>query len=200
MSVPSSIDANPDRSGPSSITAPASPSPCIILIGMAGAGKSTIGEALAKRLDWAFMDSDHLIEAVYAARLQDVTDALGKDAFLDVEATVISAIKANRTVIATGGSVVYREKAMRHLASLGPIVHLDVPLAIVEERIARNPQRGLAIGPGQTLNDIFMERQELYTLYATLGCEATCKNPQQCVDWIVDNLPPQVIASDATRN
>ena len=180
--------------------APSAPAPCITLIGMAGAGKSTVGSALAHELGWALVDSDHLIEAVYAARLQDVTDALGKDAFLDVEATVISAIKANRTVIATGGSVVYREKAMRHLASLGPIVHLDVPLAIVEERIARNPQRGLAIGPGQTLNDIFMERQELYTLYATLCCEPTCKNPQQCVDWIVDNLPPQVIASDAARN
>lgn len=200
MSVPSSADATSDRSGPSSITAPARPSPCIILIGMAGAGKSTIGEALAKRLDWAFMDSDHLIEAIYATRLQDVTDALSKDAFLDVEATVISSIKANRAVIATGGSVVYRERAMRHLASLGPIVHLDVPLDIVEERIARNPQRGLAIGPGQTLRDIFLERQELYTRYATLCCEATCKNPQQCVDWIVDNLPPQVTASDDARS
>ena len=196
MSSPSSTDVTPDRSGPSSITAPARPSPCIVLIGMAGAGKSTIGEALAKRLDWAFMDSDHLIEAVYAARLQDITDALGKDAFLDVEATVINAIKAKRTVIATGGSVVYREKAMRHLASLGPLVHLDVPLGIVEERIARNPQRGLAIGPGQTLHDIFVERQELYTRYATLCCDAACKNPQQCVNWIVDNLPPQVTAAD----
>ncbi len=200
MSVPSSSDATPDRSGPSSITAPARPSPCITLIGMAGAGKSTIGEALARRLDWAFMDSDHLIEAVYAARLQDVTDALGKDAFLDVEASIISAIKAHRTVIATGGSVVYREKAMRHLASLGPIVHLDVPLNIVEERIARNPQRGLAIGPGQTLRDIFLERQELYTRYANLCCEATCKNPQQCVDWIVDNLSPQTIAADGAAS
>ena len=72
---------------------------------MAGAGKSTIGEALAKRLDWAFMDSDHLIESVYAARLQDVTDALGKDAFLDVEATVISAIKANRTVMSRSAKI-----------------------------------------------------------------------------------------------
>ena len=164
---------------------------------MAGAGKSTVGEALARRLGWAFMDSDHLIESIYAARLQDVTAALGKDAFLDVEASVISAIKAHRTVIATGGSVVYREKAMRHLASLGPLVHLAVPLQTVEERIARNPQRGLAIAPGQTLRDIFLERQDLYTRYATLCCEAACKTPQECVNWIVSHLPPETTASDS---
>lgn len=198
MSASSSTAVATDCSGPSSITAPVRPSPCIVLIGMAGAGKSTIGEALARRLDWAFMDSDHLIEAIYAARLQDVTDALSKDAFLDVEASVISSIKANRTVIATGGSVVYREKAMRHLATLGPLVHLAVPLQTVEERIARNPQRGLAIAPGQTLRDIFLERQDLYTRYATLCCEASCKTPQECVNWIVSNLPPEATACDDT--
>ena len=79
---------------------------------MAGAGKSTVGSALAQELGWALVDSDHLIEAAYGARLQDITDALGKSAFLDTEAKVISAIKANRTVIATGGSVVYRDTAM----------------------------------------------------------------------------------------
>ena len=196
MSASSSTAVTAGSSGPSSITAPVRPSPCIVLIGMAGAGKSTVGEALASRLGWAFMDSDHLIESIYAARLQDVTDALSKDAFLDVEASVICAIKANRTVIATGGSVVYRQKAMQHLATLGPLVHLAVPLQTVEERIARNPQRGLAIGPGQTLRDIFLERQDLYTRYATLSCEASCKTPQECVNWIVSNLPPETFASD----
>lgn len=196
MSASSPTAVTAGSSGPSSITAPVRPSPCIVLIGMAGAGKSTVGEALASRLGWAFMDSDHLIESIYAARLQDVTDALSKDAFLDVEASVICAIKANRTVIATGGSVVYRQKAMQHLATLGPLVHLAVPLQTVEERIARNPQRGLAIGPGQTLRDIFLERQDLYTRYATLSCEASCKTPQECVNWIVSNLPPETFASD----
>ena len=190
MSAPSPADAPPAMSGPTR------PSPCIILIGMAGAGKSTVGEALARTLGWAFMDSDHLIEAVYAARLQDVTDALGKSAFLDVESSVGSAIKANRTVIATGGSVVYREQTMRHLASLGPLVYLDVPFTVVEERIARNPQRGLAIAPGQTLRDIFQEREELYTRYATLRCPAADKNPQQCVNWIVQQLPAEVTMPD----
>ncbi|WP_012625593.1 homoserine kinase [Desulfovibrio falkowii] len=190
MPAPSPADAPPAMSGPTR------PSPCIILIGMAGAGKSTVGEALARTLGWAFMDSDHLIEAVYAARLQDVTDALGKSAFLDVESSVVSAIKANRTVIATGGSVVYREQTMRHLASLGPLVYLDVPFTVVEERIARNPQRGLAIAPGQTLRDIFQEREELYTRYATLRCPAADKNPQQCVNWIVQQLPAEVTMPD----
>ena len=141
---------------PDLVAAPARLAPCIILIGMAGAGKSTVGGVLARELGWAFLDSDHLIEALYGARLQDVTDALGKEAFLDAECTVIRAIKANRTVIGTGGSVVYREEAMRHLAKLGPIVHLDLPLAVIEERIARNPQRGLAIAPGQTLPTSFV--------------------------------------------
>ena len=190
MPAPSPADAPPAMSGPTR------PSPCIILIGMAGAGKSTVGEALARTLGWAFMDSDHLIEAVYAARLQDVTDALGKSAFLDVESSVVSAIKANRTVIATGGSVVDREQTMRHLASLGPLVYLDVPFTVVEERIARNPQRGLAIAPGQTLRDIFQEREELYTRYATLRCPAADKNPQQCVNWIVQQLPAEVTMPD----
>ncbi|WP_291438921.1 homoserine kinase [Desulfovibrio sp.] len=190
MSAPSPAEAPPAMSGPTR------PSPCIILIGMAGAGKSTVGEALAHALGWAFMDSDHLIEAVYAARLQDVTDALGKSAFLDVESSVVCAIKANRTVIATGGSVVYREQTMCHLASLGPLVYLDVPFAVVEERIARNPQRGLAIAPGQTLHDIFREREELYARYATLRCPAADKNPQQCVNWIMQQLPVEVTMPD----
>ena len=80
---------------------------------MAGAGKSTVGSALAQELGWAFVDSDHLIEAAYGARLQDITDTLGKAAFLDTEGKVICAIKANRTVIATGGSVIYRDAAMQ---------------------------------------------------------------------------------------
>ncbi|MCD7983394.1 MAG: AAA family ATPase, partial [Desulfovibrio sp.] len=132
---------------PDLVATPARLAPCIILIGMAGAGKSTVGSALARELGWAFLDSDHLIEALYGARLQDLTDALGKEAFLDTECGVIRAIKANRTVIGTGGSVVYREEAMRHLAALGPIVHLDVPLAVIEEPVARKPHRGLARAP-----------------------------------------------------
>lgn len=164
--------------------------PCVVLIGMAGAGKSTVGMALAQTLGWAFMDSDYLMEALYADRLQSVTDALSKEAFLDLEAVVLGSIRVQRTVIATGGSAVYRPQAMAHLATLGPVVFLDVPLETIEERIARNPDRGLAIAPGQTLADIFYEREALYNHYATLRCDARQKTPQQCARWIAEHLPP----------
>ena len=97
---------------------------CVTLIGMAGAGKSTVGRAVAERLGWAYVDTDHLIESTYGARLQDVTDALDKERFLDVEARVIQSLRMQRAVLATGGSVVYRPEAMRYLTSLGPVVFL----------------------------------------------------------------------------
>ncbi|WP_297216300.1 homoserine kinase [uncultured Desulfovibrio sp.] len=163
--------------------------PAITLIGMAGAGKSTVGQALAQLLGWAFMDGDYLMEALYASRLQGVTEALDKETFLDLEGTVISHIQACRTVIATGGSVVYREGAMRHLASLGTVVYLEVPFALIEERIARNPDRGLAIAPGQTLEGLFREREALYRQYADLVCPAGEMGPAQCALWIREHLP-----------
>ena len=184
-------------SKPDLTAAPAMPAPCITLIGMAGAGKSTVGSALAQELGWAFVDSDHLIEAAYGARLQDITDKLGKAAFLDTEGKVICAIKANRTVKATGGSVIYRDAAMRHLAALGPVVYIDVPFHLIEERIARNPERGIAMNPGEKLEDIFNERKALYTYYATLRCPAEGKNPPQCARWIRDHLPEGFLKGDA---
>ena len=109
---------------------------CVTLIGMAGAGKSTVGRAVAERLGWAYVDTDHLIESTYGARLQDVTDALDKERFLDVEARVIQSLRMQRAVLATGGSVVYRPEAMRYLTSLGPVVFLSFWSAFRANRIA----------------------------------------------------------------
>ena len=178
-------------STPEHLLPPPPACPCVVLIGMAGAGKSTVGMALAQTLGWAFMDSDYLMEALYADRLQAVTDALSKEAFLDLEAVMLSSIRVQRTVIATGGSAVYRPQAMAHLATLGPVVFLDVPLETIEERIARNPERGLAIAPGQTLRGLFEEREALYRRYAALHCPAVGRTPQQCAEWIRDRLQEQ---------
>ena len=167
---------------------PAKNLPCITLIGMAGCGKTTVGLALAKALGWAFMDTDQLIESAYGTRLQDIADRLTKDEFLDMEAEMICSLRASRTVVATGGSVVYRETGMRHLQSLGPVVRLDCPLAVVLERISHNPERGLAIAEGQTIEDLYLERQQLYIRYADIACNAT-RSPSQCAEWILARLP-----------
>lgn len=158
---------------------------CISLIGMPGAGKSTIGQMLARQLQWALLDTDHLIEAAYGLPLQAVTDALGKEAFLDVEANIVASVRACRTVLATGGSVVYRPCAMARLHELGPVVYLDVPFSAIEERVARNPQRGLAIAPGQSLYDIYEERAALYTGNANLRVDMAEATPTECAERVL---------------
>ncbi len=154
--------------------------PCITLIGMPGIGKSTVGMALAKQLDWAFVDTDYVIESLYGVPLQEVTDAMTKEEFLDVEGQVIASLRLFRTVVATGGSVIYREPAMMHLRSMGPVAYLHAPLELILERIARNPQRGIAIAPGQTIEDLFEERAALYTKYAQCSLDVTTLSPEEC--------------------
>ncbi len=162
--------------------------PCISIIGMPGVGKSTVGNALAKELSWSFVDSDYVIESVYGVPLQKIADALSKEDFLDLEMQVIASLRLFRTVIATGGSVIYREKAMQHLRSLGSIVYLQAPLELLLERIARNPERGIAIAPGQTIEDLFNERSALYTKYAHCSLEVKDFSAEECVKHILHVL------------
>lgn len=154
--------------------------PCVSLIGMPGSGKSTIGRALAKLLGWEFADCDYLIESLYAARLQDITDALGKEKFLDVECEVIDAFRASRCVIATGGSAVYRPAAIERLRGLGPLVYLRLSLDKIIKRIAANPERGIAIAPGESLNDLFEQRRPLYEKAADFVCDTEIQSPDDC--------------------
>ncbi len=162
--------------------------PCITLIGMPGIGKSTVGLALAKSLDWAFVDTDYNIESLYGVPLQKITDAMTKEEFLDVEKQVIQSLRLFRSVIATGGSVIYRQEAMTHLRSLGPVVYLHAPLELILERIARNPQRGIAIAPGQTIEDLFEERAALYTKYAQCSLDVTSYSPEECAKTLIHLL------------
>ncbi|MFV0423337.1 homoserine kinase [Oleidesulfovibrio sp.] len=161
---------------------------CIILIGMAGSGKTTIGTALARRMDWAHMDTDHLIEAHYGTNLQNVADSMDKESFLNVESSVCQRVTASRTVISTGGSVIYRKEAMQHFKSLGRIVYLKVELPVILERISRNPDRGLAIAPGQTVEDLYNERVELYDLYADYTVDCTTASVAECLEAIERSL------------
>lgn len=160
----------------------------VILIGMPGCGKSTLGVLLAKSLGMTFLDTDLVIQDREHALLSELIRTHGSDGFLALEESICAQLDVNNSVIATGGSVVYRERCMRHLQGLGPVVHLDAPLEIVEERIARNPQRGLAIAPGQSIADIFHEREPLYQRYCSLRCVTHPYTPAQCVRWILAHL------------
>lgn len=144
---------------------------CVSIVGMAAAGKTTIGRELAALLGWPQIDTDHLIESAYGARLQSIADAMSKDAFLDVEGRIIAQLNVRRCVISSGGSAVYRDIAVARLKALGPVIHLAVPLPVILERIARKPERGLAINPGQTIEDLYHEREALYRAAADFTVE-----------------------------
>lgn len=145
----------------------------IVLIGMPGVGKSTIGVLLAKALSRAFVDTDVLIQAAEARRLQDIINQEGRDAFLAIEEKHVLKLQCRDHVIATGGSVVYSSAAMDHLKRGGIVVHLDLPLAVLEKRIADLDSRGVVMPPGKDLATLFAERQPLYRKYAdmTVGCK-----------------------------
>ena len=138
----------------------------IILIGMPGAGKSTCGVLAAKMLLKNFFDTDLLIQNLEGKSLQAVIDEKGTDYFQSAEEKAILSLDINGTVIATGGSVVYSEKAMEHLKSLGKIIYLHLDYKTMKRRIRNVSTRGLVLRNGSTLKDMYDERLPLYEKYA----------------------------------
>jgi len=131
----------------------------LVLIGMPGAGKSTVGVLLAKTLKRPFIDTDLLIQQRENRFLREIIAQEGMEALLDIEARVIDELTLQGQVIATGGSVIYREAAMAHLHANGVIVYLSLPYAVIERRIRNITNRGIAIKPGQSLRNLYDERQ-----------------------------------------
>ena len=160
----------------------------IILIGMAAAGKSTLGRRLAKRLKWAFVDTDLLMEAWWGAPLQKIRDHLGLEPFVRAEAEQILRLHLRQCVIETGGSVVYSEPAMVHLQSQGRIVYIESSFASIAGRLTNPLSRGLAIGPGQTLKDLYDERAPLYARFAQLTVNTDGESPDQSCSAIIRGL------------
>ncbi len=140
----------------------------IVLIGMPGSGKSTIGVLLAKIIGYDFIDSDLLIQAREGKKLYEIINEKGLDAFDEIENSVNSSIEATKTVIATGGSVVYGKEAMEHLKQIGTVVFLDVSLKELNMRIKNMATRGISMREGQTFEDLFNERNVLYNHYCDL--------------------------------
>lgn len=144
----------------------------IVLIGMPGAGKSTVGVVLAKRLGYRFVDSDLAIQEKYDRLLHELIEEHGVEGFWRIEEEVNASLIQHRSVIATGGSVIYGPKAMEHLRSIGTVVYLRLPLEEVAERLGDLNARGVTLMPGQTLADLYAERVPLYEKYAheTVDC------------------------------
>ncbi|MBQ4332289.1 MAG: shikimate kinase [Clostridia bacterium] len=140
----------------------------IILIGMPSCGKSTLGRILAKELNYGYVDTDDVIIRQNGCPLRDILDREGVDGFVRREEEAICSVQAQRTVIATGGSAIYSEKAMAHLKALGRVVYLCLTFDEVERRLGDLHARGVAIAPGSTLQDLFNERVPLYEKYADL--------------------------------
>ena len=160
----------------------------IVLIGMPGAGKSTVGVVLAKALKRPFLDTDLVIQTREDRFLQEIIDTEGMEAFLDIEANAIRALRVDGHVIATGGSVVYRKEAMNHLQAHGTLVYLAVPDEDIAERLSNIATRGVAKRLDQSLQELFAERQPLYAQYADIMLDARGLTPEEIVTCLVERM------------
>ena len=134
----------------------------VILIGMPGCGKSTLGVVMAKMLCLDFLDLDLVIQKRIGMTLQEYIDQNGVEAFLELEADIASGLECENTVVATGGSAVLRERAAEHLRELGKTVYISLPIGEIEKRITDLSKRGVAMSRGETLRDVYEKRAPIY--------------------------------------
>ncbi len=160
----------------------------IVLIGMPGVGKSTVGVMLAKLIRFAFIDTDIYIQTQEGKSLQALIREHGSDGFCDLEARHMCSIAVGRHVLATGGSVVYRQVAMAHFKAGGLVIHLDLELDRLKKRLDDIQARGVVIAPGSTLGALYRERQPLYRKYADAAIKTDGLTPDQVVQEIVAQL------------
>jgi len=160
----------------------------IVLIGMPGAGKSTLGVLLAKALGMDFVDTDIVIQQQAGRLLQEIIDHDGIEAFLRLEEEIVSDLKIKNSVVATGGSIIYSERAMQALKQDGQVFYLNVPGDEIARRLQNITTRGIVIKPGQSLQDVYEARGPLYSQYADHTIDCSHKNMEDCVSEIVAQL------------
>ncbi len=143
----------------------------IVLTGMPGCGKSTVGIVLAKILGFKFIDSDLLIQESENRLLSEIIEQDGIEGFKKIENRINASINVNGAVIATGGSVIYCEEAMEHLKKIGTVVYIKLPYDDISRRLGNLEQRGVSIRENQSLLDLYNERSPLYERYADITVE-----------------------------
>lgn len=157
----------------------------IVLIGMPGSGKSTVGVVLAKTLGYRFIDTDLLIQEKDGRILQDIINESGNSEFQKIEESVLLDIDCRKTVISTGGSAIYYESAMEHLRVNGTIFYLDVPLHVIKKRLYNIKTRGITMGPGESIELLLAKRKPLYKKFADFTIDALDKNVERIVEEII---------------
>jgi shikimate kinase len=160
----------------------------IILIGMPGSGKSTVGVILAKLLSRGFIDTDLLIQTAQRRSLQSIVDTDGYLVLRDIEEQMLLNLHCSNKVIATGGSAAYSQPAMTHLKQDGIAVFLHADLETLHKRVLDFSERGLAKGPDQTLEDLFRERFSLYTAYADIIIDSCHVTHEEVCRRIIDQI------------
>lgn len=160
----------------------------VILIGMPGCGKSTIGVVLAKVLGYEFTDSDLLIQKQEGKLLREIIAQQGEDAFIRIENAVNAGIQTDKHVIATGGSVIYGREAMEHFREIGTVVYLKLSYATICSRLGNIKRRGVVLKDGQTLKDLYDERVPLYEKYADLVIDAEGYDVEGLMDEVAHAL------------
>lgn len=145
----------------------------IVMIGMPGAGKSTVGVVLAKTMGMGFVDVDLVICQINGGSLQEIVDRTSHEEFLKLEGSAAKTLVCSRSIIATGGSMIYSADAMEHLKEMGVVIYLKAQLSDLEARITNMQTRGIAFKPGETLADLYAERTPLYEKWADITVEVS---------------------------
>ena len=158
----------------------------IVLIGMPGVGKSTVGVILAKVLGYQFVDADLVIQKEEGKLLHEIIEEVGTEGFIEVENRVNSSLEVEHSIIATGGSVVYGKEAMEHLKEIGTIIYLRLPFEVLNRRLHDIKGRGVVLKDGQTLEDLYAERTPLYEKYADVVVDEYQLNVEETVEKILD--------------
>lgn len=160
----------------------------IVLIGMPGVGKSTIGVVLAKLLGYTFIDSDLIIQQEQKRLLKEIIESEGVDGFIQIENDVNCNIKEKNAIIATGGSVVYGREAMEHLKEIGIIVYLKLDYEPLRERLGDIKNRGVVLREGQDLKALYEERTPLYEKYADVIIDEKDMGAEDTIEEIIQKL------------
>ena len=160
----------------------------ITLIGMPASGKSSVGVVLAKRLGKKFVDTDIVIQEKYGKLLKEIIEEHGDDGFREIEDEVNATLDVSNSIISPGGSVVYGERAMKHLKEISVIIYLELSYTAIKSRLGDLRERGITLKDGQTLKDLYLERTPLYKKYADITINEMKKSLSKTIDEICESL------------